>query len=133
MLAASNLIDSLDYIDGNFVPVSSLEGHEVCNEDKEITNSGRNPGSEDWNFFKGGQIEAKEENTSWQNSTLNKDMVWKDAVLDAKTSEESFQHRSNGVKENVEDPKLVNSQDSILKVDIISNWIQSHSHKGLKG
>lgn len=59
-------------------------------------------------------------------------MVWKDTVLDAKTSEESFQHRSNGVKENVEDPKLVNSQDSILKVDIISNWIQSQSHKGLK-
>lgn len=103
------------------MPVSSLEGHEVSNEEKEVTNSTGDPCSENWYFFKCRQVEAKEEDTSWQNSTLNKDMVWKDTVLDTKTSEESLQHRSNGVEENVEDPKLVNGQNGILKIDIISN------------
>lgn len=54
-------------------------------------------------------------------------MVWQDVILDTETPQESFQHSSNGVEENVEDEELVNSQDCILHVDVLSDVVKCES------
>lgn len=54
------------------------------------------------------------------------------AILDTKASEESFQHGSDWVEENVEDEQLVHGQDRILHVQVVSDLVQEHSHEHLK-
>lgn len=59
-------------------------------------------------------------------------MVWKNTVLDSKTPEETFQHGSDGVEENVEDEQLVHCQNCVLHVEIVSDFIKEESHEYLK-
>jgi hypothetical protein len=64
-LCSGNCIDSLNYIDTNFMPVSSLKSNEIDEEEKEVTCSCSDPCTEDWNFFKSWCIETKDKDTSW--------------------------------------------------------------------
>lgn len=113
-LITGDLVDSLNNVDGDLMPVGSLKGDEVSKEQEEVANGGSCPCTEDWNFLECWHVEAKNSNSTWEESTLDDDVPWECTVLDTETSEESFQHGSNRVKENVEDEKLVHGQNGLL-------------------
>ena len=109
------------------MPVGSLKSNEVGEEEEEVADRGCNPCSENWDLFKSGQVEAEYTNGTWHDTTINQDVVWDHTVLDAQSSEEAFQHDSNWVKENVEDPELVHRQNRILHVYVVSDLVQEEA------
>ena len=122
-VGTGDLVNPLNDVNGNFMPVGSLEGDEVSEEEQEIADRGCNPCSENWDLFKSGQVEAKYANSTWHDTTVDQDVVWDHAVLDTEPSKEAFQHDSNRVKENVEDPKLVYRQNGILHVHVLCDLV----------
>lgn len=129
---ASDGINSLDYLDADLVPVGSLDGGEVGNEEEEVAARGRDPRSEDWNLFEGWQVEAEHKDASWHAATLHQYVVRQHAVLDTESSQEALQHGSDVVQENVEDPELIHRQDRVLHVHVIGYRIEEESHENLK-
>lgn len=109
IFAACDLVDTLNYVDADLVPVCSLQRDEVGDEEEEVAHSDGDPGSEDRHVIESWHIEAKNEDATGKHTTLDNDVIWKDTVLDAQASEEPFQHGPNRVKEHVENEQLVNS------------------------
>jgi hypothetical protein len=59
-------------------------------------------------------------------------VVWQHAVLNSKSTQETLQHGSDIVQENVEDPQLVHCQDRVLHVNVVGNCVKHESHQDLQ-
>ena len=60
---------------------------------------------------------------------IYQNMINENAILDAKTSQETFQHGSDWVKENVEVEKGVHSQNGVLDVNVWCDLVKEHTHE----